>query len=151
MVATTLKAMERVQEIKFKRENAFWKNRYVLLHVGNMFNADPTGCLETKPGPVKKMLRISNDISNSSNPALAKTPPPTPLPIWQKRRGSGKRSKFEQLGKRQWRINSSNPNLRVEEQRQANLFLPRVVGWVCRWIRLGLRLDMERIVVQHYI
>jgi hypothetical protein len=28
-VATTLKAMERVQEIKTKRENAFWKNRYV--------------------------------------------------------------------------------------------------------------------------
>jgi len=29
LVATTLKAMERVQEIKTKRENAFWKNRYV--------------------------------------------------------------------------------------------------------------------------
>lgn len=32
LVATTLKAMERIQEIKFKRENAFWKNRYVFLY-----------------------------------------------------------------------------------------------------------------------
>ena len=27
LVATTLKAMERVQEIRQKREKAFWKNR----------------------------------------------------------------------------------------------------------------------------
>jgi large subunit ribosomal protein L24e len=29
LVATTLKAMERVSEIRQKRERAFWKNRYV--------------------------------------------------------------------------------------------------------------------------
>lgn len=29
-MATTLKAMERVQEIRQKREKAFWKNRYVM-------------------------------------------------------------------------------------------------------------------------
>jgi hypothetical protein len=29
LVATTLKAMERVQEIRAKREKAFWKNRSV--------------------------------------------------------------------------------------------------------------------------
>lgn len=30
LVATTLKAMERVSEIRQKRERAFWKNRYVV-------------------------------------------------------------------------------------------------------------------------
>jgi hypothetical protein len=36
LVATTLKAMERVQEIKEKREKAFWKNRYVSLWVAGV-------------------------------------------------------------------------------------------------------------------
>ncbi len=33
LVVTTLKAMERVQEIRQKRERAFWKNRYVFSEI----------------------------------------------------------------------------------------------------------------------
>lgn len=36
LVATTLKAMERVSEIRQKREKAFWKNRYVVVPVAVM-------------------------------------------------------------------------------------------------------------------
>lgn len=33
LVATTLKAMDRVAEIRAKREKAFWKNRWVIVYV----------------------------------------------------------------------------------------------------------------------
>lgn len=142
LVATTLKAMERVQEIKTKRENAFWKNRYV-------FNISIEGfdqrllleCPETRLEPVKKMLKISNVTSNSSNPVRAKTPKmqrPIPPPISPKRKRSEKRSRFEQQERKLWRIRSSrqNPSLRDQDPKPANLSQQRV-GWVCSWIRLG--------------
>lgn len=37
LVATTLKAMERVAEIRQKREKAFWKNRWVFFLVHAFF------------------------------------------------------------------------------------------------------------------
>jgi hypothetical protein len=42
LVATTLKVMERVQEIRQKRERAFWKNRYVSLplHTARLISQD---------------------------------------------------------------------------------------------------------------
>jgi hypothetical protein len=142
LVATTLKAMERVQEIKTKRENAFWKNRYVFnTSIEGCGQRSSPECPETRLEPVKKMLKISNVTSNSSNLVRAKTPKtqkPIPLPISPKRKRSEKRSRFERQERKSWQIRSSrqNPNLRDQDPKPANLS-PQRVGWVCSWIRCG--------------
>ena len=99
LVATTLKAMDRIQEIRQKRERAFWRNRYAFPpHLIPPLIS--SGCRGTSQRILERQLPTSSGISNSSNHAdlLRRR--------WINERKPGRRSRSGRLGGRRWPCNN---------------------------------------------